>query len=554
MNGKPTDEFLARFNALKSEREGSWDSHWKEVAQYLLPGRGRFVSSGDRPNRGEKRNDKIIDSQGTQSVRMIAAGMHGGLTPLSRPWFRLGTQDPDMQNAPGVRDWLAWWERKILHAKARSNFYECAATFFLELAGFGTSLLLALDDPPFGVRYHCATIGEYYLGTNFKGQVDTLFRYFWMTPRQMEQQFGKSKLSQATQNLLEKSPFEPVKVIHGIEPNKGRDPNKADGRNKPFASYYVEEGAEDFLSRGGFEEQPFMAARWDVVGADAYGRGPGMDVLGDVKMLQSMSEAAIYGIQLQVRPPQLIPSTIKGVLNDLPGGRTYYDGSPEGIRPLFQVNPDLNGVRQYLLEVVKPNIRAGFFNDLFLTVQDHPNMTATEVAERHAEKLLLLGPVIERTQSEVLDPDIQRTFSVLFRQTPPEQAPPVPRELAGQEIKIEYISLLAQAQKAVGTASISQLAAFVGSLAQFKPDVLDKVNFDAAVDEYAEAQGVPPKLLVTDDAVAQVREGRAQAQAAALQAEQQRADALSMTQQAKDLGSIPSEGNVMADMAGAVTQ
>jgi hypothetical protein len=554
MSGKPTDEFLARFNALKKERESSWDSHWKEVAQYLVPGRGRFVASGDKPNRGEKRNDKIIDSQGTQSLRMIAAGMHGGLTPLSRRWFKLGTADPDLQNAPGVRDWLAWWERRILQAKARSNFYECAATFFLELAGFGTSLILALEDLPFGVRYHCATIGEYYLGTNYKGQVDTLYRYFWMTPRQMEQQFGKAKLSRKTQDLLEKSPFEPVKVIHGIEPNKGRDPSKADGRNKPYASYYVEEGEEDFLSKSGFEEQPFMAARWDVVGSDAYGRGPGMDVLGDVKMLQSMSEAAIYGIQLQVKPPQLVPSAIRGVLNDLPGGRTYYDGNPENIRPLYQVNPDLNGVRQYLLEVVKPNIRAGFFNDLFLTVQNHPDMTATEVAERHAEKLLLLGPVIERTQSEVLDPDIQRTFAILFRQTPPDQAPPVPKELVGQEIKIEYISLLAQAQKAVGTQGISQFMAFVTAAAQAKPEALDKINVDAAVDEYAEAIGVPPKLLVPDNEVAQMRQARAQAQAAAVQAEQQRADAMSMTQQAKDLGSIPSEGNVMADMAGAVTQ
>lgn len=553
MNQK-TDEFLARFKALKDEREFSWDAHWKEIAQYILPGRGRFVASGDKPNRGEKRNDKIIDSQGSQSLRMIAAGMHGGLTPLSRPWFRLGTADPDLQNAPGVRDWLSWWERRILQAKAKSNFYECAATFFMELAGFGTGTYLALENPPNGVRYYCSTVGEYYLGTNYKGQVDTLYRLFWMTPRQMEQQFGRAKMSRVAQNLLEKSPFEPVKVIHGIEPNPGREPGKADKRNKPYASYYVEDGESDFLHVDGFEEQPFMVARWDVVGNDAYGRGPGMEVLGDVKMLQAMSEATVYGLQLQVKPPQLVPSTIKGVLNDLPGGRTYYDGSPENIRPLYQVNPDINGVRQYLLEVVKPNIRAGFFNDLFITVQNHPDMTATEVAERHAEKLLLLGPVIERIQSEVLDPDIQRTFSVLFRQTLPDQAPPIPRELADQEIKVEYISMLAQAQKAVGTKSISQFVAFIGGLAQVKPDVLDKANFDAAVDEYAEAQGVPPKLLVTDDEVAKVRQARVQAQAQARQAEEQRADALATTQQAKDLGSIPSEGNVLADVAGAVAQ
>ena len=48
-------------------------------------------------------------------------------------------------------------------------------------------------------------------------------------------------------------------------------------------------------------------------------------------------------------------------------------------------------------------IKQGFFNDLFLMILSDKNMTATEVARRHEEKLAILGPVIERQNSEMLD-------------------------------------------------------------------------------------------------------------------------------------------------------
>ena len=71
--------------------------------------------------------------------------------------------------------------------------------------------------------------------------------------------------------------------------------------------------------------------------------------------------------------------------------------------------------------------------------------------------------------------------------------------------------MLAQAQKAVATTGIERLMAFVGSLAGAHPDVLDTIDFDEVVNEYADLLGVAPKLLASPAAVAAARTARARA-------------------------------------------
>jgi hypothetical protein len=158
-------------------------------------------------------------------------------------------------------------------------------------------------------------------------------------------------------------------------------------------------------------------------------------------------------------------------------------------------------------------IRRAFFTDLFLmlTNLDRPQMTATEVAERHEEKLLMLGPVLENIHNDLLDPLIDRTFGIMLRNG---LIPPAPEELQGKELKVEYISILAQAQRAVGVNSIRQTAGFIMDLAQVAPNVMDKFDADQAVNQFADMQGVPPTIIRSDKNVAIMRQQRAQQQAA----------------------------------------
>jgi hypothetical protein len=144
------------------------------------------------------------------------------------------------------------------------------------------------------------------------------------------------------------------------------------------------------------------------------------------------------------------------------------------------------------------------------------NITAREIQERHEEKLLMLGPVLERLNDELLDPLIDRTFGIMLRRG---LIPPPPEELQGMELNVEYVSVMAQAMKLTGITSIERFMSFAGNLAGVNPGVLDKVDFDQAVDEYANMVGVPPSMIKDDDTVAKIREQRAQQQAAMQQAE-----------------------------------
>jgi hypothetical protein len=227
-------------------------------------------------------------------------------------------------------------------------------------------------------------------------------------------------------------------------------------------------------------------------------------------MLQKMQAKALVALDKLVDPPMNAPLNLKNEgASIIPGGVNYLDlnQGQQSFVPAYQVNPDFQSI-EYKIEKVQQAIREGFFADLFLMIANSPkDMTATEVLERHEEKLLMLGPVIERIQPELLDRVIDRTFYLMDQVG---LIPMPPKELEGMELEVEYISLLAQAQKMVGITAIEQTAAFVGNLAAVKPEALDKFDQDEAVDQYADMVGVPPKIIVPDDKVQEIRAERAQ--------------------------------------------
>ena len=145
--------------------------------------------------------------------------------------------------------------------------------------------------------------------------------------------------------------------------------------------------------------------------------------------------------------------------------------------------------------------------------------TATEIAARQEEKLLQLGPVLEHLHDELLEPLVENTFEMLMELSEPGWSgmgpallPPPPEELQEENIEVEFVSVLANAQRLVDTGAMERWIGFVGNMAAMKPEVLDKVDVDEAADEMAEKLGVPPRVVTNAEDVAAVREGRAQMQ------------------------------------------
>jgi hypothetical protein len=522
MKGKRGAAYL-RYKKLEDDRT-SWRSHWMEISDHLVPRRGRYLIEGQN-TKGRKRNTKIIDNTGGQALNTLAAGMMSGLTSPARPWFRLRTRDEALMDAPGVSQWLGQAEMELRKVLASSNFYNSASTVYTELGAFGTAALLRRQHPQRLLHYRNFTAGEYVIAENEFGEVDTIGRHFTMTVSQIVEQFvidkftGRAdwkKLSKAAKGLWDRKAYdETIEVIHMIQPRRKSDidPSRRDGKSRKYADLYMELGADDdiFLQEDGYSRFPAFVPRWNLMGGDVWGTSPGMESLGDIKQLQHQQRRKAQGLDKLVNPPMVAATSLRGKPTTvLPGGTTYVDSTTGGgFAPAYQINLPLSDLQQDIMEV-QERIQRGFYADLFAMMinSDRRNITATEVVERHEEKLVLLGPVLQRLNTEFLDPLIEDAFIIVMERG---VLPPPPEALLEADIDVKYVSLLAQAQEAVAAQAIERTFAFAGNLSAVVPDIMDNLDTDASLRQYSEILGNGPYVMRPLEQVQKLRADRAAA-------------------------------------------
>ena len=343
MDRKP---FERRFRDLQQEGE-KWRPLWQDLQAYIDPARGRFL---DKPNSGEKLNhQKLLDNTPTRANTTLASGMLSGLTSPSRPWFKLGLSDPDLNRFAPARNWLDDVQERMMAVFSKSNIYNSLHAVYQELGQFNTAAMMLLEDFENVIRARTFTAGEYYLGSGHDLRTNTFAREIWMTIGQMKDLFGYNNLSDSAKKQYDNNQlYEWRKVYHMIEPNDGREPGKKDAQNMPFRSVYWEEGAEDekFLRVSGYEEFPVFAPRWDVVSSDIYSRnGPGAHALGDCKGLMKSRKDYFMILDKIADPPLNAPASLqtKGGVNFLPGGVNYVGDGMENtkVEPAYTIAPRL---------------------------------------------------------------------------------------------------------------------------------------------------------------------------------------------------------------------
>lgn len=512
---------IKRLEGLKSERS-SYDSHYQLLARNFLPRLSRFQTS-DRNQKGGIQHNAILDSTGTRALRTLAAGMSSGMTSPARPWFTLRTPDADLNKSHSVREWLQLVTDLMLRVFSKSNTYNALTAIYTELGLFGTACNFISPNFDNVIHNYTATVGEYSLATNNLMQVDTIYRELEITIDQAAGWFGVDALSPQHRACYDRGDGDKtIDILHLVEPRKDRDPSKRDGKNMPFRSIYLDKGGPEdkLLQDSGFRRFPAVCPRWDVTSNDTYGNSPGMDALGDQQQLQREQFMKSKAIDYKADPPVQVPTILRGNGADiLPGGVSYYDanGANSGIRTAFEVTLDIRELREDI-EDIRRRIRESFFADVFLILANATDtrMTATEVAERHEEKLQMLGPVLERLQNELLQPLIDATFIRLLEAG---VLPPPPEELAGIDLQVEFVSILAQAQRAISVNTTDRFVANLGSIAALKPNILDRFDEDGWVEHYSEVLGVDASLVVPMEKALFVREQRAQAQQAMQQQE-----------------------------------
>lgn len=534
-------KITTRWGQLKTER-ASWWMHWQEITAYFLPRNGRyFIQDRDK---GWRRHNNIFDNTGTKALETLSAGLMGGLTSPARPWFRLGVADQDLMKNSDVKKWLNDVTTLMLTVFQRSNTYRSLHSAYRELGAFGTSCTLLQEDYRDVIRHYPLTTGEFCIATDWRGDVTTVYREFQKTVSEIAKEFGPENCSPTLKTMYDRGNLDAwVTILHAIEPRADRDITKRDPKNMAWKSVYYEMGGnpDKPLRESGYKSFQALCPRWDVAGGDIYGNSPAMAALGDQKQLQHEQLRKAQGIDYMTKPPLQVPTNMKNRdVETMPGGLSYVDTAHPsgGIKTLYDVKLDLNHLLADIQDV-RGRINSAFFADIFLMISqdsaNSPRMTATEVAELHEEKMLMLGPVLERLQNELLDPLIEITFQKLLTAG---LLPPPPPELQGQDLQVELVSMLAQAQRAIQTNGVDRFVGSLGAIAQFKPDVLDKFDADNWAEIYSDALGVDPTIIVPAKDVAYIRKQRAAQQAQQMQTAQLE----QATGAAKNLAQSPTQG------------
>lgn len=502
--------------ALRNDRM-SWWTHWREIADYLLPRRYKWLVTPNQMNRGSPINTRIIDSTPTIAWRNCASGMHAGMTSPARQWFKMKMIDTALNEVQEIKEWLDEVTKRMLTVLAGSNFYTSIQTVHGDLAAFGTGVMVIYEDFEEVIRCYNMCAGEYFLGNSNRQKVEILYREFTRTAKQIVDEFGIANVSDDVKGIYESvssaGKLREFVVCHAIEPNDDFIAGEFGLRGMKYREVYWEYGSAKVkcLRVAGFREKPFVAARWDVQGNDAYGRSPGMDALGDIKQLQVEQKRKAQGIDKMVNPPLVGDISLKNEpATTLPGGITYVSttAGANGLKPIYEVNPQLGELKEDIREV-QMRVKEVFFYDLWLMISNLETVrSAAEIYARKEEKLIMLGPVLERTENEALDPALARVYAIMMRKG---KLPPPPEAMRGQAIGVDYTSMLSEAQKAVMTAGVERLTQFVGGIAAVNPDILDTLDWDEIVDQYAEYLGVAPSMVRPFAEVLKLRQEKQQA-------------------------------------------
>jgi len=513
LGAKVMNRFKSRLKALKSEYN-TFESHHRELAEYNLPRIGRWLSSDT--NKGGKKNGKIIDNTAKMALGVLSSGMMSNLTSPARPWFNLAHPDPDMQERKAVKVWNKIVMQRMNAVFTRSNLYDSLPRCYSELGLFGNAAVGVFEDEDDTIFTQTYTQGEYWIANDKKGIVNTFGREYRLTVGQVVEKYGEDKVSSSIKDQYNRGALDSwVDLCHLVEPNVGRDLTKIDSINKPFRDVVWEKSADsNVLSFKGYEEFPILVPRWDLNSGDVYASSsPGMDALGDAKQLQLHEKRSSEAVEKMVRPSMVADPTMRNKhKSQLPGGVTYssfVNGRP-GFQEAYRVDLRLNELEQKS-EQIRSRIRAAYFTDLFLMLSnsDRRQITATEIEKKYEEKLLMLGPVLERLNKELLDRLVNRTFNIMWRRG---EIPAPPPELHGVDMKIEYVSVLHQAQRAVGVSAVDRLMGFAANIINLNPSSRHKLNFDQTIDDYSLMLGTNPSLIRSDEEAQQLVEAEAQAQ------------------------------------------
>ena len=530
-----------------------------ELQRYILPRLNRDFMRKTRTPARPMSMDDIIDATATQAHNITQSGMMAGITSPARRWLKtVARKQAAGEDVPHEYvEYLMYLDDTRFRFWDRTDLYALYAGIYAEVLLFGTAAGFGLENPgdpdnPF--VWGQLLGGEYVIGENAAGHVDTIYREYAMTVAQVMARFDRERVSERVRQRYRDGAWdEPVALVQGFTPAPWVDVYTAGSEDRwqllVFEADRVTddhvEGDSAYLMRTLHSVFPAFCPRWERTGNTPWGMSPGMEALPDVKQLQEMEEKKGVALSLLINPPlQGPPSAEQQRITSLPGDVNFIEGAGQGqgLSPVYQIQPRINEWAEDM-DRVRERVRRSFKSDMWLAFIDRAGVqpiNESEIYERKEEKLLTLAPLMDRLDRELIRPTVEITDDYLYR-TGQLDDPPDGLE----EFELEYLNIIAVAQRTQGLTAIADTVSFASTLASKQvevgqdPTAMDNIDPDHAVRSFAEKRGADVSLLTEPGDMEELRAQRAQMQqqAAALEAEQQAAATAKDTAAAEELAS-----------------
>ena len=524
---RPEVKRLLERHASMLRKRGPFETIYQELRELTRP-EGSDFTGASVPGDGSR---KIFDGTAPWCVEALASAMHSYLSNPVDLWFSLGVVGvPPTSLTFEERNWLQETADVIYshYAAPAANLNPSLHELYLDLGSFGTGALYQWQDEATNeIRFRSFPMSAIFVDENSEGEVDTVQRVWKMSIRQVRQEWGN-----VGERMSKMKDDDMVTIVHEVAPN--REPGEGPVRSRPFRSTYVCKDCEELLSESFMTYMPYHVTRWTRVPGEAYGRGPAMAVLPEIRMVNAMRKTVIVAAQKMVDPPLMVEddgymlpirSHPGAIINRRPGSEPI-----EALPGAQRIDVSVEMVEQS-----REMIRRGFYIEWILRQQKKERQTAHEVADERNQMLSMMAPVVGRQQRELLGPMVSTSYMLLARAG---KLPPMPASLANRQLEIVYVSPAARAQS---TARGNGLMGYVSQIAQLlpvMPGLVDSIDEDALNAELQVQFDVAGRVLRSPEEVQAKREQREKQQQAMMAAQA----APQMAKAMKDVASARKDG------------
>ena len=515
----PAGDILQEYEYLKQSRS-TWESQWNDIAELIVPRRADFINK-DAPVPGNERRSKIYDSTPVRAVSRFASGMHNILTPAAAPWFLLKPRLRALQENREVNLWLDEATPYIQEylSRPQSNFHPAGYEYYVDLGAFGTSVMFIEDIPGSGPLFRNFPLSDCVLATDNLGQIDTVFRLHKQTAKALIEQFPPEQLSEkVTKSMEAGKPYETFDCIHVVKPWHSLKPSGLQAIEKPWVSLHILKDEKMIMGVGGYDQFPYVCSRWSRNALEIYGRGPGGDALPDIRMLNEMEKTYLKGLQKQVDPALSLPDDgFISPLKTYPGALNFHRTGFSSADMIAELPTGEVRYADMKMGQVRESIDKSFYLDLIdlpgpmAPDGDVMRFTATEIAMRQRDRLIILGPIVARQEAEFLSPLIERTFILMVRAG---LMPPPPQVMQEMDIMVEYVNPVSVSMRSVELNAISQLIQFIMPLAQVDPMAIERLNISRITELGAEILRAPASAIRTNEEMEEIMKARQEQMAA----------------------------------------